>query len=32
MNSYAGRIKDEQIDALITFMKSLENAPAKTGK
>jgi len=29
MNSYAGRIKDEQIDALITFIKSLESAPPK---
>jgi len=31
MNSYAGRVKDVQIDALITFIKSLENeaAPAK---
>lgn len=26
MNSYAGKLKDEQIDALITFIKSLENA------
>ena len=29
MNSYAGRVKDEQIDALITFIKSLESAPPK---
>jgi cytochrome c oxidase subunit 2 len=31
MNSYVGRVKDVQIDALITFIKSLENeaAPAK---
>lgn len=31
MNSYAGQLKDEQIDALIAFIKSLENesAPAK---
>ncbi|MFO0012459.1 MAG: cytochrome c oxidase subunit II [Planctomycetota bacterium] len=31
MNSYAGQLKDEQIDALITFIKSLENEapPAK---
>jgi cytochrome c oxidase subunit 2 len=26
MNSYAGKLKDDQIDALITFIKSLENA------
>jgi len=26
MNSYAGKFKDDQIDALITFIKSLENA------
>lgn len=25
MNSYAGKLKDEQIDALIAFIKSLEN-------
>jgi cytochrome c oxidase subunit 2 len=31
MNSYAGKLKDEQIDALITFIKSLENTAA-TGK
>ena len=30
MNSYAGKLKDEQIDALITFIKSLENATAKS--
>lgn len=29
MNSYAGRIKDVQIDALITFIKSLENEQPK---
>jgi len=28
MNSYAGNLKDEQIDALITFIKSLENTAA----
>ena len=28
MNSYAGKLKDDQIDALITFIKSLENAGA----
>jgi cytochrome c oxidase subunit 2 len=26
MNSYAGKLKDDQIDALITFIKSMENA------
>ena len=26
MNSYAGKLKDDQIDALIAFIKSLENA------
>jgi len=27
MNSYAGKLKDAQIDALITFIKSLKEAP-----
>ncbi len=30
MNSYAGKLKDDQIDALITFIKSLENANSAT--
>ena len=32
MNSYAGKLKDDQIDALITFIKSLENANSATKK
>ena len=32
MNSYAGKFKDDQIDALITFIKSLENANSATKK
>lgn len=32
MNSYAGKLKDDQIDALITFIKSLENANSATTK
>ena len=32
MNSYAGKLKDDQIDALITFIKSLENANSAAKK
>lgn len=32
MNSYAGKLKYDQIDALITFIKSLENANSATTK